>query len=116
MFCDVNHTLLTTTDHAFGPPSLNFKSFMSGRVSNLEGSTDSTIQPSAKASLISPANPAVVPLRPTLLRTVFWVFAADVGSVSVDFLLRHDPIVVCVSSVKVPQQLLDISLRRSVRQ
>ena len=49
--------------------------------------------------------------QPTLVRTVFWVFAADFGSVSVDFLLRHDTIVTCVSSVKVPQKLLDISMR-----
>lgn len=41
--------------------------------------------------------------QPTLVRTVFWVFAADFGSVSVDFILRHDCIVICVSSVKVPQ-------------
>lgn len=35
-----NNTILTTANHAFGPPSLNFKSFMSGLVSNLEGLLD----------------------------------------------------------------------------
>src|SRR6266704_1408550 len=41
-------TLLTTTNHAFGPPSLNVKSFKSGRTSNRDGSIRSTAQPSAK--------------------------------------------------------------------
>jgi hypothetical protein len=37
--------LLTTTDHAFGPPSLKVMSFKSGRTSNRVGSMDSTFQP-----------------------------------------------------------------------
>lgn len=49
--------------------------------------------------------------QPTLLPMVFWVFAADFGSVGVNFILRHDSIVIYVSIVKVPQKLLDISMR-----
>ena len=46
-------TLLTTTNHAFGPPSLNEMSFGSGRTSYRDDSMDSTFQPSAKATSIS---------------------------------------------------------------
>src|ERR1019366_2806732 len=44
---------LTTTNHALGPPSLNEKSFRSGRTSNRDGTILSTAHPSAKASRIS---------------------------------------------------------------
>ena len=43
----------TTAIHAFGPPSLNTKSFISGRTSNRDGAILATTQPSAKAISIS---------------------------------------------------------------
>ena len=43
----------TTTNHAFGPPSLKVMSFKSGRTSYLAGSMDSMAQPAAKASCSS---------------------------------------------------------------
>ena len=42
-----------TANHAIGPPSLKVKSMRSGRTSNLDGSMDSTLQPSAKAACSS---------------------------------------------------------------
>ncbi len=45
--------LFTTTNHAFGPPSLNEMSFGSGRTSYRDGSTDSITQPWLKATSIS---------------------------------------------------------------
>src|ERR1035438_8898830 len=45
--------LLTTTIHAFGPPTLKVKSFRSSHTSNRDGTILSTAHPSAKASRIS---------------------------------------------------------------
>src|SRR5262245_21747122 len=45
--------LLVTTNHAFGPPSLNVKSFRPGRTSNRVGSMHSITQPWENASSIS---------------------------------------------------------------
>ena len=46
-------TLRTTTNHAFGPPSLKLGSVGSGRTSYRDGSMLSTTHPAAKASSIS---------------------------------------------------------------
>ena len=43
-------SLRITENHAFGPPSLNERSFMSGRTSNLTAWISSTSQPFAKDS------------------------------------------------------------------
>ncbi len=43
----------TTTNHAFGPPSENDKSFRSGRPATRSGSTDFMTQPSVKAACCS---------------------------------------------------------------
>jgi hypothetical protein len=52
--------------------------------------------------------------RPSQRLTIAWISASDIRSVSIDFLLRHDSIVIRVSSVETTQKLVDISMRHLI--